>query len=687
MKRLTLHTSCLLVVLFAIPASAARPVTLDDILKYRNVTEVQIALDGKRAAFVVSEADFDENLLRTNIHVVDAAGKSTIRLTSGSRRDDTPRWSPDGNWIAFLSEREGKPKKKEKDENEKPRKQIWIISPAGGEARQLTSGNFAVSALAWSPDGARIAFVATEGPSEDEQKRKKDKDDALVVDSDIKRGRLHIVSVADGKTEELTGADRHVTALSFSPRGDEIAFADQPTPKVPDEFNSVVRVIDVATRRVRELAGGDTTNRSPRWSPDGKWIAFEATSRTDWAANSWIHVAPAAGGASRSVTQANDEEIVQFEWAEDSAGLYFVARKRVDQNVWRVGLDGKLTAVDSRPGVAREIAVAAGTMAWVHESPTEPADVWFATLKPARRVLGLGPAPRKVTDLNAYVAELALGKTQVVTWKNKTDSMDMEGLLVTPPGDTPGKPRPLLVVVHGGPAGVFQSTLSLRRGAYPIQAFASQGYVIFQPNPRGSGGYGEVFRKANVKDWGYADYRDIQDGVDELVARGVADKDRMGVMGWSYGGYMTSWTITQTSRFKAASVGAGVTNLFSMYGTTDIPPFQESYFGVPPWQDRELYARHSAMSFVDKVTTPTLIQHGAEDRRVPLSQGEELYTALRARGVATEMVKYPRTPHGIQEPKLIRDAMMRNLEWFDRYVMGNASAAKWHAPPAGPKPQ
>lgn len=279
--------------------------------------------------------------------------------------------------------------------------------------------------------------------------------------------------------------------------------------------------------------------------------------------------------------------------------------------------------------------------------------------------------------MNPFVSDLSLGKIELVKWKNKTDGLELDGLLLTPPGYTPGKSYPLLLVIHGGPAGAFQTSFALRRGAYPVQAFASQGYVVFMPNPRGSGGYGEHFRKANIKDWGYSDYNDIQDGVDELVARGIADKDRLGVMGWSYGGFMTSWTITQTQRFKAASVGAGVTNLFSMYGTTDIPPFQESYFGARPWEDRELYAKHSAMSFVDKVTTPTLIQHGTEDRRVPISQGEELYTALRSRGATVEMVKYPRSQHGLSEPKLIRDSMMRNLEWFDRYVMGNAAAAKW----------
>jgi dipeptidyl aminopeptidase/acylaminoacyl peptidase len=324
-------------------------------------------------------------------------------------------------------------------------------------------------------------------------------------------------------------------------------------------------------------------------------------------------------------------------------------------------------------------------MAWTYDSPTQPRDLYFASLRSNPAQPGKTPAPPafapvKVTDMNPQIAELNLAKTEIVAWKNKTDGMAMEGLLMTPHDYSPGKTYPLLLVIHGGPAGVFDTGFTLRRGAYPLHAFTSQGYVVFLPNPRGSGGYGEKFRTANRKDWGYGDFRDIQDGVDELIARGIADKNRMGVMGWSYGGYMTSWTITQTDRFKAASIGAAVTNLFSFYGTTDIPPFIESYFGGKPWEARELLAQHSAMSFLDRVKTPALIQHGGDDRRVPYSQGEEIYTGLRASGVPTELIQYPRQPHGIQEPKLIRDAMQRNLDWFERYVLGNASAAAWHTP-------
>ncbi len=667
-----------LIALLALPAWAGRPITLDDVLKYKNITAVEISPDGGRAAFVVSQPDFEENTLRTNIYVADLATKNVIRLTSSAKHDDTPRWSPDGKWIAFLSDRPAKPEKAGK-------KQVWVISTAGGEAWQLTRGAWEAGSIAWAPDGRALAMISTPSTSEEEEKKKKDKDDAVVVDKDPKLAKIHLVRIEDGNAELLYSARRHVTSLSFSPAGDAIAFADQPSPKVPDNFNSVVRVIEIASKEVRELAA-DLSYSSPRWSPDGKSIAMEGDARTDWAANSHIYLVPATGGAPQKLTGNYDERIGQFRWAGDSASLYFTGAHGVDQYIWRVTLDGKVEAVNGGPGVRQFVSVGGGAMAWTYEMPTQPRDLHFVSLRPQPPQRGKTPAaPQftavKVTDMNPQIAELNLAKTEIVAWKNKADGMAMEGLLMSPPDYAPGKTYPLLLVIHGGPAGVFDTGFALRRGAYPLHVFAAQGYVVFLPNPRGSGGYGEKFRKANLKDWGYADYRDIQDGVDELIARGIADKNRMGVMGWSYGGYMTSWTITQTDRFKAASIGAAVTNLFSFYGTTDIPPFIESYFGGKPWEARELLAQHSAMTFLDKVKTPALIQHGGDDRRVPYAQGEEIYTGLRARGVPTELIQYPRQPHGIQEPKLIRDAMQRNLDWFERYVLGNASAAAWHTPP------
>jgi dipeptidyl aminopeptidase/acylaminoacyl peptidase len=301
------------------------------------------------------------------------------------------------------------------------------------------------------------------------------------------------------------------------------------------------------------------------------------------------------------------------------------------------------------------------------QAPDRPAEPFSA---PLAKFVPVQAA--KVQDLPA----LSYGKTEALTWKSP-DGKEVEGLVTYPVGYASGKKVPLLVVVHGGPAGVFVQSFTGGPTPYPVAGFASHGYAVLRVNPRGSSGYGFEFRSANFRDWGKGDYQDIQSGVDALIAKGVVDSERMGVMGWSYGGYMTSWTITQTSRFKAASVGAGVTNLMSFQGTADIPGFLPDYFGGEFWdkEGAERFQGHSAMFHVGNVKTPTLIQHGEQDMRVPTSQGYELYGALKRRKVPVKMVTYPRTPHGIQEPKLMLDAMNRNLAWFDEWVLGKQGAS------------
>jgi dipeptidyl aminopeptidase/acylaminoacyl peptidase len=242
-------------------------------------------------------------------------------------------------------------------------------------------------------------------------------------------------------------------------------------------------------------------------------------------------------------------------------------------------------------------------------------------------------------------------------------------LLTYPVGYASGQRVPLLVVVHGGPTGVFTQSFIGAASPYPVAVFASRGYAVLRVNPRGSSGYGRDFRYANYRDWGGGDYRDIMSGVDHVIGLGIADSTRLGIMGWSYGGYMTSWVITQSKRFKAASVGAGVTNLMSFTGTADIPGFIPDYMGGEYWDNLDTWRTRSAMFNIKGVTTPTLIQHGERDLRVPISQGYELYNALKRQNVPVKMVVYPRQPHGIQEPKLVLDAMQRNIDWFDRWIL------------------
>jgi dipeptidyl aminopeptidase/acylaminoacyl peptidase len=271
---------------------------------------------------------------------------------------------------------------------------------------------------------------------------------------------------------------------------------------------------------------------------------------------------------------------------------------------------------------------------------------------------------------------VALGEMEAVRWKS-ADGLEIEGLLVKPVGARAGVRFPVLTYVHGGPTGVFTfgfepqlgaAPLPIQGGPYPIQVFAGKGYGVFMPNPRGSSGYGKAFLRANLQDWGYGDFQDIMTGLDHLASQGLADPDRLGLMGWSYGGYMTSWAITQTDRFKAASVGAGLPNLYSMHGNTDIPDALVDYFGGTPWQQKEQYQRSSAMYHAENIKTPTLIQHGEKDDRVQLSQAWELYRALQALDVPRLFVIYPRQGHLIMEPKQQRDMLTRNLDWFTKYV-------------------
>jgi dipeptidyl aminopeptidase/acylaminoacyl peptidase len=274
--------------------------------------------------------------------------------------------------------------------------------------------------------------------------------------------------------------------------------------------------------------------------------------------------------------------------------------------------------------------------------------------------------PRQVSRVQQLPAA-PLGRTTALRWRS--DGQEIEGLLTYPANYRPGSRVPLLVIVHGGPTGVFTQSFIGAPGPYPIAVFASRGYAVLRVNPRGSSGYGKLFRYLNYRDWGGGDYRDIMSGVDHVIGLGVADSTRLGIMGWSYGGYMTSWVITQTKRFRAASVGAGVTNLMSFTGTADIPGFIPDYMGGEYWDNFDAWRTRSAMFNIKGVSTPTLIQHGERDLRVPISQGYELYNALKRQKVPVQMVVYPRQPHGIQEPKLVLDAMQRNLEWFDRWIM------------------
>jgi dipeptidyl aminopeptidase/acylaminoacyl peptidase len=645
--------------------------------KVKRVGPVRVSPDSKRAAFVVATAvmEGEKSEWVSQIHVARSDGSGSLQLTAGEKSATAPTWSPDGKWIAFVSAR-GKTGKDAKE----PKPGLWRIRVDGGEAESLTEEKGAVAEPQWSPDGSRVAFLLTDPKTDEEEEAEKEKRDARVVDEALKRIRLCVVRVdkdASGKrpVRVLTPGETSVGNVGepgrfdWSPDGRSIVFMHQPTPNVDDWPRSDVSIVDVETGAVRPLAATGAAEMDPMFSPDGRSVALVVSDDPPtWAFAARVAVVPRDGGAARTLAPTHDQHPDVLGFSADGRSVLFSETSGTVNRVSAAPLAGS-APVDLSPGdlmVDQPALNASRTrLGFTSQSPDRAPEAYVSALAPF--------APVRVSHAQELPAA-ALPRTEAVSWTS-TDGRPIEGLLTYPAGYATGARVPLLVVIHGGPAGVFVRSFTGGVSPYPVAVFASRGYAVLRCNVRGSSGYGRDFRHANHKDWGGGDYQDILSGVDALVARGLADPDRLGVMGWSYGGYMTSWIITQTQRFKAASVGAGVTNLMSFSGTADIPSFIPDYFDGEFWDDLEPWSNRSAMFHVKGVKTPTLIQHGEADLRVPISQGYELYNALKRQGVPTKMVVYPRQPHGFQEPRMQLDSMQRNLEWFDRWVMGKTAAS------------
>jgi dipeptidyl aminopeptidase/acylaminoacyl peptidase len=638
--------------------------TPDLLLKVKRVGPVVPSPDGSRVAFVVSQAvtDGEKSEWLSHIHVANADGSETFQLTRGDKSATQPRWSADGRWIAFLS-----PRGSDKD---KERTNLFRIRIGGGEAEALTNEKASISGFEWAPDGKSIAFVMPDPKTDDEEKAAKEKRDARVVDGDEKLARLYVITVEkndEGKRppKRLTNGSMHVTGLDWSPDSSKIAFSHQKTTKVFEQND--ISIVSASGGDSKPLLATAANENGPLFSPDGGSIAYTVSDDPPtWAFTGWARVMPAEGGPSRTLAKTFDEQPSILGWSADGRLVYVQETHGTVGRISTLPVDGGAPNVVSPPEINPGAAMlnrAATAIGFAHAWSDKAPEAYVARTQPfaanqVSRVQTLPPAD-----------QAPLGRTEVVRWK-ASDGLPIEGLLTYPVGYTTGKRFPLLVVVHGGPTGVFTQSFIGMPNPYPIAIFAARGYAVLRCNVRGSSGYGRKFRYANYQDWGGGDYRDIMSGVDHVIAQGVADPDRLGIMGWSYGGYMTSWVITQTKRFKAASVGAGVTNLMSFTGTADIPGFIPDYFGGEYWDVLDRWRARSAMFNVKGVTTPTLIQHGEDDRRVPVSQGYELYNALLRQRVPVKMIVYPRQPHGVQEPKLIKDTMDRNLEWFDRWILG-----------------
>jgi dipeptidyl aminopeptidase/acylaminoacyl peptidase len=623
----------------------------------RAVGSPEISPDGRQVVYTVNEAvmSAEKSEFVTQIWMATTDGKRNHQMTFAEKSSTNPKWSPDGSMIAFTSSR------KDNKNN------LFVMRVNGGEAEQLTNVKSAVGNFEWSPDGRSIAFTMTDQKSEDEEKNDKGRNDFRWIDENVKFGRLYVIKLEkgpDGKREprKLTVGDRHVSSFDWSPDGTRIAFSHVTSPKVDHWPTADVSVVEVATGNVSAFAATEAAESAPRYSPDGKWLLLSVSELPiRWAQSNRIHIYPAGGGEPKVMAASHDGQPSIIGWTGDSSRVMLYEAK---------GTGSVLQEADVAAGTIREADYQDAVVTSV--SMTKDGRIGAFVMQTADRapevyVLRDGDGLTQVSRANAHLTEKTVGRTEAIKWKSK-DGREIEGLLTYPINYASGTRVPLILNVHGGPAGVFRRSFIGGRGAYPLAAFAERGYAILRPNPRGSSGYGVEFRRANIKDWAGMDYEDLMTGVDHVVAMGVADPDRLGVMGWSYGGYMTSMIITKTNRFKAASAGAPVTNLMSFNGTADIPSFIPDYFENEFWDNPAIYAKHSAVFNIKNAKTPTLIQHGENDVRVPISQGYELYTALKRQNVPTRMIVLPRQPHGINEPKLQIAVMQSNLEWFEEYL-------------------
>lgn len=613
----------------------AAALTVEDYATLPQLSAPQWSPDGKEIAYVLTKADLGRSVYDSDVWLIDAAGTNDRRLTFASGMDARPRWSPDGARIAFLSDRGG-------------RNAIWLLDPHGGEARPLTSEPTPVRAFEWSPDGKQIAFTRQDEPSPEEEKRIRERDDARVVGEGTKHVHLYLLDVDTGKVTRLTEGAFSIFAFDWAPDGKRIAFDHAPGTGLDALHRTDVYTVGLEGD-VEPLVVRPGHDRNPKFSPDGKWIAFtSAGGAGHWLVEFELYVVPASGGTPRKLSQAYGRSPEAFEWAEDGKGVLMEGPWNTTTQLFRVDLEsGALTDLTKFDGVIADADVHAGHIAAVRQSLTTPPELFVDQ--------------KQLTHHNDAYRGRELGATRVIRWKNPKDGLEIEGLLTLPVGYRSGR-VPLLTFVHGGPASRFdQAYLGYLGSLYAPHALAAAGFAVLRPNPRGTGGYGLAFRAANQNDWGGMDWLDINAGIDKVIADGIADPKRLGLMGWSYGGFMAASAIGHSDRLRAISVGAPVVDLLSFHGTTDIRDFLPAYFpGLPLDRLRE----HSPLWHLQKTSAKVLIQQGDADDRVPLSQGQMLYRMLLELGVDATMVVYPRQPHVPREPKLRIDVARRNLQFF-----------------------
>ena len=655
-------------------AQALKPPTIDQSLEMVAVTEPRISPDGLHVLYLQSRTNWEADAFETDLYVASTTGEANAhRLTAPVKSAHDAAWSPDGKWIAFLSDRPGQlPKVKDEKGNDKggDKSQIYLMRPDGGEAVQLTNYETGVDAFEWAPDSKSLAFRADEVETKAQKDRKETFGEYHVIHADYTMQHLWLMDVpADPALTHpapvrLTEGSFSVGDFKFSPDSTRIAFSAQRDPDLISDFSADIYTVTIAGHTVKKIVDTPGPDTSPTWSPDGTRIAFVTAngSKTFFFTNQLVAAVPAEGGKPELLDAQFDEDADLLAWAP--AGIYFSAQQKTASQLFL--LDPSAHSVKAVSAAGQMFAQGSISPDFKHvafrgAAPDQVPEICASELTAFH--------PAVLTQAGAQFAAYPHVSREVVQWKS-SDGTVIEGVLQKPADFDATRKYPLLVVIHGGPTGVDVPFRSADR-YYPTERFAARGALVLHPNYRGSAGYGEKFRSLNVRNLGVGDYADVISGVDALIAKGMVDREKVGAMGWSEGGYISAFITTSSDRFKAVSVGAGISDWATYYYNTDITPFTRQYLAATPQEDPEIYRKTSPITYIAKAKTPTLIQQGSVDRRVPVANAYELRQALEDHKVPVKMVLYDGFGHPINKPKQQRAVMQENEVWFAHYIWGD----------------
>ncbi len=626
--------------------------TVEQIVSLKRVGPPALSPDGRFVAYPVREARWEQNAYETQIWVADTRTGETRQLTSGRGSSSSPAWAPDGLRLAFISTRTDT-------------RQLYVMDTQTGEAERLPTADDGLAAFAWSPDGSRIAYTATDAkPAAHDRARQLG--DFEIADEEPRPTRLFVLDIAARAARPLTSASSVVGSFAWSPDGESIAF-ERRTGADPASFASTdIAVVSIAGGAVRAVVEQPGPDLRPVWSPDGTRIAFQSAlgSPNFYYTNAAIAVVPATGGPPQVLTAGFDENPQIVAWKAN--GIFFTAAHRTWAYLYRLDPGTKsvlrLAPDDEWIGTGFSLSRDGMTVACIAADAKSYPEIYVApvTLK----------SPKRLTDVGSQLASMSMPSLDVITWKSP-DGTPIEGVLRKPADFEPTRRYPLLVIVHDGPNGVSRP-IPYANGIYPTDVWVARGSLVLEPNYRGSAGYGEKFRSLGVRNLGLGDAADVLSGIDAVLLKAAVDQGRIGVMGWSQGGFVAAFLGTHdSSRFKAVSVGAGIADWTTYYATTDLTPFTRQYLLATPWEDPAIYQKTSPITYVKQAKAPTLLQHGDADERVPLANALEFYRALRDQQVPARLITYRGfggNGHAPTRPGSLRALMDHNIGWFDEYV-------------------